>query len=51
MDEDYREVDFETYCKACKYKNLSENKDPCDECLDIPINLNTTRPIKFEAKE
>lgn len=44
-------VDFETYCKTCKYSELNENKDPCDECLAIPVNENSQKPVSWKAKE
>ena len=28
------EVDFNTYCKLCKHKDVLETDDPCNECLD-----------------
>ena len=49
MEENYmREVDFEKHCKTCKFKDLDEVKDPCNECLGEPINLCTDKPIKWE---
>lgn len=51
MDNDYRLVDFETYCKRCKYKDVKENKDPCCECLDYGANEHTDTPVYFEEGE
>ena len=48
MNEEYKEVNFEKYCNTCTYKKLSENKDPCEECLDNPVNLNSSKPIKWD---
>ena len=50
MDEIYKEVYFNDYCKKCKYKDLKEDDDPCDECLSYPVNVFSHKPIKFEAK-
>lgn len=42
------EVDFEEYCKTCKYKQVAEVKDPCNECLDQCWNEETRKPVKYE---
>lgn len=49
MDE-YKEVYFDKYCKTCKYKKKKDTEEPCDECLDNPINLNSHRPVNWEEK-
>ena len=51
MDNDYQECNFETYCKTCKYKDIKEVEDPCNECLDEPMNLYTDKPVKYKEKE
>lgn len=50
-DEELREVDFETYCKACKYEGRKEEQIPCCYCLEEPLNLYSQKPVKWEAKE
>lgn len=50
-NEDYREVDFHKYCETCKYEELKENEEPCDECLDVPYNEHTSKPVRWEEKE
>lgn len=45
-------VDFEKYCKLCKYYELTESEDPCWDCLETPANYESHKPIKFvEAKD
>ena len=44
-------VDFEKYCKTCKYKDLDEKFDPCNECLDHGVNTNSTKPVYYKEKE
>lgn len=51
MDENEMIVDYEKWCKLCKHEELSEYKMPCFECLDVPTNMNTTKPIRFEEKK
>ena len=44
-------VDFKKYCVTCKHKDVNEVKDPCNECLDNPVNLHSQKPIHYEEKE
>lgn len=46
----YKEVDFKTYCKKCKYRKLSEVKDPCNDCLSIGSRKDSHKPEYFEEK-
>ncbi|MBO6285674.1 MAG: hypothetical protein J6O18_05140 [Bacilli bacterium] len=41
-------VDFYSNCKLCKYIDLDDSEDPCDECLANPVNMNSERPIHYE---
>ena len=49
--EDYKEVYFEWYCPECKHALLGLHEEPCNECLDNPVNLYSHKPVKFEEKE
>lgn len=51
MNEEYLEVNFEKYCKKCKYEKLKEKMDPCNECLDHGYNANSHKPVKWEEKD
>lgn len=51
MENDYKEVYFDQYCKTCKYEKRPEKDEPCNECLDNPVNLYSNKPIKYEQKE
>lgn len=35
------------YCKTCKYKDLDEAEEPCNECLTFPVNIDSRKPIKY----
>lgn len=50
MDENEMIVDFEKWCPNCKYEKLKETVMPCFACLDEPVNMNSTKPVRFEAK-
>ena len=45
-----KEVYFDQYCSTCKHKNLSEDKDPCHECLNNPSNEDSHKPVNWEEK-
>ena len=45
---DPREVNFEEYCKKCKYKDTEETDDPCNECLNQGFNIDSKKPINFK---
>jgi hypothetical protein len=50
-DEKYKEVYYHKYCMKCKHANLKDTDEPCAECLDIPINLHSHKPVNFEKKK
>lgn len=44
-------ADFKKYCKTCIYRDTNEVEDPCNECLDNPVNQHTTKPVKYLEDE
>ena len=44
----FREVRFDKYCETCKYKELDEVKDPCNDCLAIGMREETEKPEESE---
>lgn len=44
----YKEVYFGQFCKTCKNKDIPEDRDPCDECLEHPVNLYSHKPVNYE---
>ena len=51
MEESYKEVYFDQYCKTCEHEKLKEIDDPCDECLNNPVNLYSHKPVNYKKKE
>lgn len=51
MDELYMEVFFNKYCKTCKYRKVDGDVEPCNECLEHPVNLYSHKPVKWENKD
>jgi hypothetical protein len=47
----YFEVLFHAYCNKCKHYGKCETEEPCNECLEHPINLETSKPVKFEPNK
>ena len=45
-----KEVYFDQYCKTCKYCELKEVKDPCNDCLTEPSNINSNKPVNYKNK-
>lgn len=45
---DHKEIDFYKYCKTCKNRKTKEHEDPCHECLNNPMGVNSTKPIRYE---
>ena len=50
MEDSYKEVYFDQYCKTCKHENLPETDDPCDECLQETVNVYSHKPVKWKEK-
>lgn len=50
QDPGYKEVYFNQYCKTCKHAKKKEHEEPCEECLDNPINQYSHKPINWEKK-
>lgn len=44
-------VEFDKYCKNCKYFNKAEEEEPCCECLNNPVNEDSHKPLYFEEKK
>ncbi len=44
-------VDFKKYCESCEYKDVNEVKDPCNECLEHPVNEHSQKPINYKEKK
>lgn len=47
----YKEVYFHEYCKTCKDEHTVESEEPCNTCLEDPVNLYSHKPTKWSAKE
>ena len=50
MEETYKEVYFNEYCKTCKHANKKEDEYPCHDCLNEPVNAHSHKPVKWEDK-
>ena len=51
METTMKLVDF-SYCSSCKYKDLKETEEPCNDCLAIGGRDDGSRkPMRYEFKE
>ncbi len=48
MVSNYKEVYFDTYCSKCKHLKKPETEEPCNECLNNPVNEWSHKPVRFE---
>lgn len=47
-----KEVYFNEYCHKCKYEEVTDTEEPCNECLTCGAREDSHKPINFkEAKE
>lgn len=46
----FKIVNFYKYCNECLYKRVNPDDDPCNECLDAPVNEESYKPINFKEK-
>lgn len=53
MEDNYKEVYFGQYCQTCKHEADDENdtSSPCYDCLHEPVNLQSHKPVNWEAKK
>ncbi len=51
MNNDEHFVEYENYCKNCIHKNDPESTEPCNHCLDNPVNINSRKPVDFKPTD
>ena len=51
MEYIYKEVNFTKYCPLCEEADTHEEKDPCNECLGVPMNEHSEKPVYFKPKK
>lgn len=51
LDDGLKFVHFDHYCPMCEHKNVKESEDPCDECLNEPVNQYSHKPVRYEKKK
>ena len=44
-------VDFRKYCRTCKHRDAPETDEPCNECLEYPVNLYSRKPVNYVAAD
>lgn len=51
MENNFKEVYYDEFCKKCKFEEREEDEDPCWYCLDEPMNINSHKPLEFREKD
>lgn len=51
IDENYKEVRYDKYCKTCKHEKVDEKDEPCFSCLLKPAREGSEKPVNLEEKE
>jgi hypothetical protein len=46
-----KEVYFDENCKNCQYKDTKEEDDPCADCLENPMNIDSHKPVRFKERK
>ena len=46
-----KEVFFNLYCNKCTFESYSEEKFPCSECMEYPVNTDSHKPVNFQEKK
>lgn len=44
-------VEFETWCPKCLHAKTKETDDPCNSCLNEPVNDDSRKPVFFKEDE
>lgn len=50
MEDIYKEVYFDQYCKTCEHKDEKETDETCNECLTNQVNLYSHKPVNYKEK-
>lgn len=46
-----KEVYYFIYCSTCKHAHVHPDEDPCNDCLDQPLNENSHRPVRYDPDD
>lgn len=41
-------IEYDAWCPKCKYYEIPEAEDPCNECLNTPAQDESHKPIKYD---
>lgn len=50
MEQKEKLVEFEKWCPVCAFKDEPEENEPCCDCLEEPVNMNSHKPVMFKEK-
>lgn len=44
-------VNFRLYCPKCAHYAVPQDQEPCNECLEYPVNVESEKPVNYKEKE
>lgn len=44
-------VEYDVWCSQCKHDSKLESEDPCCDCLNLPANEDSHKPVYFEENK
>lgn len=50
MEINEKMVYYNEWCDKCKHWNVVETEDPCNDCLNTPVNADSRKPVRWEEK-
>lgn len=50
MEDNMKLVNFYLYCGKCKHRDVEDDDEPCDSCLNVGARPDSHRPIKWEER-
>lgn len=51
MEGDLKIVEYDDWCYRCKHRSVTEDEEPCRECLTIPARPDSHKPEKWEERK
>lgn len=51
MEINQKIVEYDEWCAKCKHILAKDSDDPCNECLNTPVNQGSKKPINYEENK
>jgi hypothetical protein len=47
----YKIVNYDQFCRTCKHFKDEAFTDPCNECLNTPVNIDSRKPVYWTESD